>query len=117
MGNLASSARARFELLRSIAFGAITNNFAGVGTPFVNPIRIIRVTNTTDVNILVSFNGIDAIDILPADFFYLYDIGENKADCVGLLELSAGDRIYIKAETALPTVGSVYVTSMYAAQN
>lgn len=117
MGNLASSARARFEILRSLGFAAITNNFAMVGTPFVNPIRIIKVTNTTDVNILVSFNGIDPIDILPASFYYLYDIGENKADCVGLLEVSAGDRIYVQAETGLPTVGSVYVTAMYAAQN
>jgi len=117
MGNLASSARARFELLRSIGFAAISNNFAGVGTPFLNPIRILKITNTTDVNILVSFNGLDSIDILPADFYYLYDIGENKADCVGLLELAAGDRVYVKAEAGLPTVGSVYVTSMYAAQN
>jgi hypothetical protein len=117
MGNLASSARARWEDLRSLGFAAITNNYAGVGTPFMNPIRIVKLTNTTDVNILVSFNGIDPKDILPASFYYLYDVGENKADCVGLLELSAGDRIYIKAETALPTVGSVYVTSMYAAQN
>jgi hypothetical protein len=117
VGNLASSARAKFELLRSLGFAGIGANYVGVGTPFLNPVRILKVTNTTDVNILVSINGIDDRDILPASFYYLYDVGINKADCVGLLELSAGDRIYVKAESALPTLGKVYVTTLYAAQN
>jgi hypothetical protein len=116
MANLVSSVRVRYEPLRSVAFGAITTVYAGVGLPFANPIRILKVTNLTDKNILVSLNGIDDHDIVAANGFFLYDYASNKSDAAGLLEQPQDDRIYVKAASALPTTGNLYVTVVYASQ-
>jgi hypothetical protein len=116
MSNLVSSVRVRYEPLRSIGFLGISAIYAGVGLPFENPVRILKVTNLTNVNILVSLNGIDDHDIVAANGFFLYDYSSNKSNAAGLLEQPQGDRIYVKAETGLPAAGNVYVTVVYASQ-
>lgn len=115
MSTILSAIRLRFEPLRSLAFGSITGTYAGVGTPFVHPIRLLKVTNLTDENIIVSFDGITDHDVVAANGFFLYDYASNKADQAGVLEQSVGTRLYIKAESALPTLGNLYVTVQYAA--
>lgn len=115
--NLVSSIRVRYEPLRSVGFGSITSMYESVGLPFANPVRILKVTNLTDKNILVSLNGLDDHDIVSANGFFLYDYSSNKANVAGLLEQPQGDRIYIKSETvSLPTLGNLYVTVVYASQ-
>lgn len=116
MANLVSSVRVRYEPLRSLAFGGISGAYAGVGLPFENPVRILKVSNFTDSNILVSLNGIDDHDVVSANGFFLYDYSSNKSATAGLLEQPQGDRIYIKSEGAVPTEGNVYVTVVYASQ-
>jgi len=111
---VASAIRVRFEPLRSLAFGAISGTYAGMGLPLANPSRIVKVSNFTDANILVSINGVDDHDIVAANGFYLYDLGTNKSDAGGLFEEPQGDRIYVKAEDALPTEGNIYFTTIYA---
>jgi len=116
MSNLVSSVRVRYEPLRSIGFAGISAVYAGVGLPFENPVRILKVTNLTTANILVSLNGIDDHDVVAANGFFLYDYASNKASTAGLLEQPQGDRIYVKAEDTLPTAGNLYVTVVYASQ-
>jgi len=116
MANLVSSVRVRYEPLRSLGFAGISAAYAGVGLPFENPVRILKVTNFTDSNILVSLNGIDDHDVVAANGFFLYDYASNKAAAAGLLEQPLGDRIYVKAEGDVPTEGNLYVTIVYASQ-
>jgi hypothetical protein len=116
MSNLVSSIRVRYEPLRSTLFSAITSSYQSVGLPFANPVRILKVTNVTNQSILISLNGIDDHDIVAANGFFLYDYSSNKANAGGLLEQPQGDRIYIKAQSSLPTIGSLYVTVVYASQ-
>jgi len=116
MASLVSSVRVRYEPLRSVAFGAITNSYASVGLPFENPVRILKVTNLTNQAVLVSLNGIDDHDIVAANGFFLYDYSSNRADAAGLLEQPQGDRIYVRTPSTLPTIGSLYVTVVYASQ-
>lgn len=116
MSNLVSSVRVRYEPLRSIDFSGISTGYVSVGTPFTNPVRILKVTNLTDANVLVSLNGIDNHDVVSANGFFLYDYASNKANAAGLLEQPQGDRIYVKAEDDLPTEGNIYVTVVYASQ-
>jgi len=116
MSNLVSSIRVRYEPLRSIDGASITGIYQGVGLPFANPVRILKVTNFTNENILISLNGVDDHDIVGASGFFLYDYASNKADAAGLLEQPQGDRIYVKAEDTLPTLGNLYVTVVYASQ-
>ena len=114
MSNLASSVRVRYEPLRSLSFSDITGSFAAVGTPFANPVRILKVTNLTDEALVISFDGINDHDIVPANGFYLYDYTSNQSARGGLLEQPQGDQVYVVAAATLPTIGYVFVTVVYA---
>lgn len=114
---LLSSGLSIFEPLRSIAAASITANYVGVGVSFANPIRMFSFINTTAVNLVVSFNGIDDHIISPAETARIFDICTNRANQAGSLEQSTGTRVYVKAETGLPGAGQFYVEAMYAAEN
>jgi hypothetical protein len=114
--NLVSSAIVRFEPLRSIDFGDISGTYALVGIPLTESARLIKFSNDTDANLLVSFNGIDDHDFVSANGFALYDLSTNKADQVGLLELPVRTRIYVKQQSGAPSSGTFYVTVLYASQ-
>lgn len=109
-----TSVRIRYENLRSLAFGSISGAYAGVGAAFANPVRILKITNTTDADLLVSFDGINDKDIIAASSAWIHDYGSNKADVGGQLDQSFGERVYVKESSGAPTLGSVYVTVIYA---
>ena len=113
----ASSVRVAYDDLRTLAFGGIGAAYAAVGTAFTNPVRLIKVTNSTNQDLLISFDGVSDKDISPAQSQYVYDYGSNKADAGGLMEQPIGNRVYVKrAGLVDPTSGTVYVTVIYAAQ-
>lgn len=108
------SVRIRYEALRSLAFGGISGTYAGVGTAFANPVRMLKITNRTDADLLVSFDGVTDRDIIPANTIEVLDYGSNKADTGGQLDQSMGERVYVKQAGGAATTGSVYVTVIYA---
>jgi hypothetical protein len=114
--NVVSANRVEFETLRSLAFGGIGAGFAGVGTRIDNPVRLFKITNLTDAPLFVSFNGVDDQDIVPTYGYFLYDFGSNKSDQSGYLELAAQKRVYVRHMGVAPTLGSVYVTTVYVSQ-
>ena len=111
-----SAMRIRYEALRSLDFSGITATFATVGAAFSNPVRILKVTNLTDADLIVSFDGINDADIVATNGFYLYDYGSNRSDMAGNAEQSVGDRVYVRSASSDPTMGTVYVTVIYLAQ-
>lgn len=118
MAQLQSSQRVRYEPLRSLAFSSMAVTYNPVGTAFVNPVRIMKVYNTTDQDLAVSFDGITDEDVVTAGGFYLYDFCSNNSAQGGILEQPAGQIFYIRYFTGLaPSEGHVYVTIIYAAGN
>jgi len=114
--NLVSSAKARYETLRSIAYTGISGTYAIVGTPFENPVRVLKVNNFTDANMIISFNGVDDMDVVAANSAYVLDFCTNKSEKAGLLEQPAGNGLYVKKESASPSKDNFYVTVIYASQ-
>ena len=114
--NAVSSAIVRFENLRRLGFAALGAGYVAVGTPFANPLRLIKVTNTTDANLIISFDGVADKDVVAANSAYVYDYAANKSSQGGYLEQPVGDCVYVKLEAAAATLGNVYVTTIYAAQ-
>lgn len=106
--------RVRYETLRSLAYTSISGTYAGVGTAFANPVRLIKVNNTTDANLIISFDGVNAHDFVFAQSAYVFDYASNKEGPVDKLEQSVGDRVYVKEESGSPSKGNVYVTVVYA---
>jgi len=97
-----------------LAFGGISGSYAGVGTAFVFPVRILKITNQTNADLLISFDGVTDRDIIPAGTIEVLDYGSNKADTGGQLDQSMGDRVYVKQASGAASSGSVYVTAIYA---
>ena len=117
MGNLLSSMRAKFETLRTLAFGSIANlTYTAVGASFANPIRILKISNTTDIDVFISFDGVTNIDVVVANGFVLYDLSTNKSNQVGVLEIPSGSKIYVIRGAVAATIGNIYVTTIYASQ-
>lgn len=105
-----SSGPAAIDNLRSIAFGSITGSYQLIGTVFAHANYLIKVTNLTDAHMLLSTNGIDDKDIVPANGFCLYDLSGDS------LLLPIGRGVYVKYVSA-PTSGSLYVTAIFLGGN
>lgn len=103
----------RFDALRILGFASITGAFTAFGVPFVHRVRIVKFTNTTDADLLISFDGITQNDIVSAGGFALYDISTNNAPTDNYFVFSQGTQPFVQALTA-PTKGGMYLTLVYA---
>lgn len=109
--------RVRYENLRSLGFASIGAGYVGVGTAFADPVRIIKINNTTNSNLIISYDGVNDKDFIFAGSAFVLDYASNKEGPVDKLEQSIGDRVYVRYETGAPTSGNVYVTVIYASQS
>jgi len=101
----------RFDAVRSVAFGSITGSFVQLGTPFGHTMRIVKFQNTTDADVIISFDGSTLNDVIPAGTFSLYDF---TSDGPGqdLFVMQLNTPVFIKYSSA-PTKGNFYVTCVY----
>jgi len=102
------------EPLRSLAFGSIGAAYMGIGTAIDHKARIVRITNLTNTQLMISFNGVKDHFPLAMYGFLQLDVYQNSEDA-GFFSLSIGDRLYVKELDAVnpATSGSVYVTVFY----
>lgn len=103
-----TGARLKPEAIREVAFGAVTANYVAMGAAFQGPLRIIVLNNATDVDVYFSFDGSTNQLRVKANSFKLLDCKTND----GFFD--AGQSIYLKAVSGLPTSGLVYVEAIYA---
>lgn len=111
--SLQSAVRLYPETLRSLAFGGISAVYAALGTPFLNPPRIMHIVNGTNGDLLFSFDNTIAAGqwIISAGSFLLLDICANQTLNSGAF-LGQGSQVWVKQSTA-PSAGSVYLTVWY----
>lgn len=108
-------ASVRFDALRTVAFGSITGSYTALGTPTTKNMRLVKIVNTTDADMLVSFDGTTDNDIIPAGGFALYDFATNAPATASSswFVLAIATQIYVKYSTA-PTLGAVWVVGIYS---
>lgn len=104
--------RAHFEPLRELVFGGISGTYAGVGTAFSHPIRVIYIQNLTDVSMVFSLDGINDHFMLPMGGYVIFDVSSNKTVHQGFF-FAEGTRVYVKQYSEAPTIGNVNVAAMY----
>lgn len=109
--------RIRYEALRSLGNASIGASYVIVGTAFANPVRILKIDNGTNVNLIISFNGSTDHTFIGADSGVIFDYASNSELPVGKLDQSQGDAVYVKQESGAPSSGTVYVTVIYASAN
>ena len=107
--------RANFEEVRRLAFGGISGVFAGIGTEFAHPARVIYLKNNTDVALTFSNDGIlDKLD-LDAWESTVLDLSSNKTIENGFC-LKETTRIYVREHPLVlvaPTIGYVSLSVVY----
>lgn len=109
--------RVKFENLRSLAFGSISGTFAEVGPIFANPARLLKIDNSTDANVIISFDGVNNHVFIPAISSVLFDYASDRVGPEDRLEQPVGTPVYVKQESGAPTSGHIYVSLLFAASN
>jgi hypothetical protein len=108
-------AQAKFDVLRSLAFGGISGAYAVLGSPLGFTARMFKITNNTNGDLFVSTDGVNNMLFIPAGSFVLYDCATNAAN-VGVTDnflVPIATQFYVKQSTA-PSAGAVYLEVIYA---
>ena len=108
---MAVGSQLRIEALRTLAFGSVAAGYTSVGTPLVNPAQILILQNSTDAEVMFSFDGVtDHLALNPAQALVI-DIAANKTQTDGFF-LAEGEVLFVK-RIDIPTTGAVYFTNFY----
>lgn len=97
------------EPIREISATTFNGTFLPVGTPLVNPCRLIRFLNNTNVAVSISWDGINTHDFLPAGSFLLLDIASNKENAVSF-DIQAGTQFYVAGLTG---TGNFFISNYF----
>jgi hypothetical protein len=101
--------------VQTVAFGSITSSFVAFGSGMPAPIRILKISNTTDEDIYISFDGTTIQDAIPALSGMVIDLTANKTSSEGAY-IAQGTVVYLKYVSA-PSLGNVYLSAYYAVAN
>jgi len=108
------TSRIAWETIRTIDSATFTGVKQAVGTPLFHPSYKIKLVNNSTVLVTVSIDGIDDVDVAPANSFWLYD--EGTVGLSGAMPaLPAGTQIYVTGSVA--GTGLVYLVSQYIVTN
>ncbi len=108
-----SSIRVQYLPVKTLAFGSVVAGYAAIGTPLVDPARIILIQNFTDAAIMVSYDGINDHYPVDAHSYIIWDYCSDSSTNVVGFYVSSGTQIYCKRLSGAPTLGSVYVSVVY----
>ncbi len=100
----------RVDALRSKAAASITGSYTVLGTAFTHPMRLIKITNLTNGDLTISFDGVTDNELVPAGGFVLYDLCSNKNEPDQTFVFAIGTQVYVKGTAS---TGSVYLTTIY----
>jgi hypothetical protein len=101
-----------WENLRSIDSATFTGSKQALGTPLEHPSYICKLVNNSGSLVTVSVDGVNDVDVAPANSFWLYDEGKvNLSSAVPALP--KGTQVYV---TGTASTGLVYLVTQYIVQ-
>jgi len=108
-------ATVKWETLRSVAHGSITNSYTTVGGVTQQNWRIMKIVNNTNGDLLFSTDGTHDMILVPASSFTLYDFATNgiPGQTIDNWVLAKQLQWYVKYSSA-PSTGSAYIEGLYA---
>ena len=107
---------AKFDTLRSVAFGSITTSYVQVGAVLPKPAVCIAFTNNTDGIIYVSTDGINDMLAIPPSTGKVFDIKTNAPYATDFL-FPSNTAFLIKYSGSAPTSGSFYIEAVITQTN
>lgn len=102
----------RYEEMRVLAFGDIDATYVAIGAETDPAVFQYEIVNTTDKLLYFSFDGTTDNFVLPAYTHKVIDICANKSS--NHFFMKSGQVVYVRYPAAAPTVGDVYLITMYA---
>lgn len=100
--------------LRSIDSSTFNNTYLAIGIPLDHPACLIKFTNNSNKDALISWDGVTNHDIVPAGGFVLYDIETNSGSETRGLSVAQGTQFYVNGAAG---TGLVYLTVLYIREN
>lgn len=98
--------------LRSVAFGATSGSYVELGGEFQHPMRLVKIVNNTNGDMIISFDGVTDNDFIPAGGFTLYDVTTNREESATYFVFANGTQVFVK-RSSVPTSGSIYMVCLY----
>lgn len=102
----------RVDALRSISNASISSSYQALGSSLAHPMRLVRIMNNTNGDMLISFDTVTDNMFIPAGSFVLYDLTTNREESLTYFVFAVGTQFYIKYSSA-PTTGSVYLECIF----
>lgn len=106
---------ARFDALRTVAAASITASYTAVGSPIGFNYRLFDITNNTDGDLFISFDGTINNMFIPAGSMKVRDLETNSPNIENTdsFVLAIGTQIYVKYNT-IPTTGDLWIEGIFA---
>lgn len=98
------------ETLRSIDSATFTGSYQTLGTVLSFPSRVLKITNDSNTDITLSWDGVNDHEFIPAGSFILLDFTANAVSDSTLVAV-AGTQFYVKGSVG---TGGVYLSSYFA---
>jgi hypothetical protein len=103
------TSRIAWENLRTIDSATFVSTKLPLGDPLLFPSYILKLVNNSTVLVTISIDGVNDVDVAPANSFWLYDEGKVGMNS-GFPAMPKGTQIYV---TGAAGTGLVYLVSQY----
>jgi len=110
---MAYSKQILYETLRSLDTATLSGAYLPIGTPLAHPASLIKMVNTSNILLLVSIDGINGHDVVPANSFFLYDETTNSPHGTDGVFMPKGTQFLVSGTGG---TGLVYLVVQYVYQ-
>lgn len=109
---MASGLRIIPDSLRSRASSTMTASYQTLGSALSYPVCLIKCINNSNQDVLISWDGVNDHDIVPAGSFFLYDVCSDAGAQRGLY-VGKGTQFWVKGTAG---TGTVYLANFYTSE-
>jgi len=109
---MAYTNRISWEPLRTFNAASLNGSFQSIGVPLANPSYILKMVNNSTSLVTISIDGVTAIDVCPANSYWLYD--EDTSGNPTPEGIPEGTQIFVNGSAG---TGNIYVVSQYIVRN
>lgn len=111
---MAFGTKVQFDAVRELAFGSISGSYSAIGTALTDHARIATFNNSTNVDVYISLDGSTNHIRLASGGFAIFDFTANEVMQDGMF-INVGTIFYCKAQSSLPSSGTVWIEVVAAA--
>jgi len=101
----------QYDTIRSLDTST-ASSYASLGSELTYPTCIVKIINVSNKDLIISVDGTNDVDYVPAGSFVLYDITTNAVDN-NILFIPANRQYYAKTSDGAAGTGKVYLISLY----